>query len=211
VVVRSRWVNGIGKTIEAIGLGALALAAACTSGEKASSTSEAGTVCPATLSASIGAHCGAGAPVCSPQYACGVLTATATCVCDAGVYACADFTGKALIPDEGPSCPSEADQETCPATEAAAALALCTEMGLTCAYPTTCDASRAYDQCQCFMGQLRNGKLGLRFACPDSCESNVQPVPTPEAGAPDAGAPIDAAPSAPPDARADAPTDSPTG
>ncbi len=65
--------------------------------------------------------------------------------------------------------PLPVEAEACPATERAASFAACKETGLICTYVAGCDATPAFDQCQCAEGSLPNGATGLRFECSSAC------------------------------------------
>ena len=65
--------------------------------------------------------------------------------------------------------PLPVEAEASPATERAASLAACKETGLICTYVAGCDATPAFDQCQCAEGSLPNGATGLRFECSSAC------------------------------------------
>jgi hypothetical protein len=202
----------------ALPLAALTAFAASTGGCSSSSSPasegpDAEAVCPDTLSAAIGAACMVDGLVCSPQYACGIALATAHCACTAGFFVCNDVEDAALTtPDAAPGCPEPPDAEACPKTEELASLAPCTETGRSCAYLNGCDATPAFDTCQCMLGSLPNGSTALRLECSGPCTYTGPPVDLddgsalPEAAAVDQGAPGN---TVTPDATAsDAPSDS---
>ena len=127
-------------------------------------------VCPDTLQATAGAPCTSEGLMCGPQYTCEGIVAAARCTCTAGSFSCVDVTGRTLPgPDASPACPPRRDAEVCPANVVQATLALCTEPGLVCTYPTDCDATPAFRQCTCTEGPLPSGAMGLAFRCPDDC------------------------------------------
>jgi hypothetical protein len=145
--------------------------------------SDAEAICPDTVAGAVGASCEVEGLVCSPQYTCGVVEVTARCVCTAGAFVCNDVTDAALTsPDATPVCPQRGDAEACPLLERSASLAACTETGLVCTYLAACDATPAFDQCQCMEGALANGTTGLRFQCSSPC-TYVGPLVTTEGDA----------------------------
>jgi hypothetical protein len=146
------------------------LVAGCTSTSTPAVPTQPEATCPASVSEAMGAPCPDGL-VCSPEYACGILPATATCTCTGGSFVCTDVTGKALDDGGQPTCPAAAVAETCPATETLASQHACTETGLACPYPSTCSANtQEYDTCTCFTGPISDGGMGLRFQCPPPCD-----------------------------------------
>jgi len=139
-------------------------------------------------SAAVGAPCGSEGLVCSPEYPCGILQATATCTCTAGVFVCTDITGKALAEGGSPQCPALDASAACPATETIASLRACGNAGLMCFYPSTCSGGQEYDTCVCFTGTISDGGMGLRFECTPACDYDAAPIdagPTVDATAPD--------------------------
>ena len=195
-----------------LGLAPLAhLAFGCTSSAAPVAVSDAEATCSGSVADTVGAPCAASGLVCSPQYACGILPAIATCTCTGGAFACVDVTGKALAVGGSPACPAPSATEVCPATEVLANQHACTEFGLECAYPSTCSNGTQYDQCECFTGTLPDGGMGLLFQCPSPCDSgaaafDAAPTARNAATFPDAMA-IDAAHAAADAPRTDAPTD----
>ncbi len=161
------------------------LVAACTSTSTPAVPTQPEATCPASVAEALGAPCSDGL-VCSPEYACGILPAIATCTCTGGSFVCTDVTGKSLDDGGQLSCPAASATETCPATEALASQRACTESGLACPYPSTCSGNtQEYDTCTCFTGPISDGGMGLRFQCPSPCD---------DASLGDAGAPsVDAA------------------
>ena len=190
----------------ALGLASVAqLAPGCSSSTAPAPLADAEAICPASVADAVGAACAVEGLVCSPEYACGILPATASCTCVGGAFACTDVTGKPLAPGGEPACPATATSETCPATEVLANRHACTESGLECAYPSTCASSTDYDQCECFTGALLDGGTGLRFECPSPCDSGAVPlVPLDAANPPNDAASADAQST---DAHADASPD----
>jgi hypothetical protein len=161
---------------------ALLLGAGCgSSSGGGSQTPTTSAVCPDSVAAAIGASCETQGLTCAPQYTCGITPVTITCVCTAGTFACVDVSGVSLSKGSVPDCPDALPEETCPTTQERADLAPCTEIGLACAYPETCDATPAYVTCQCALGQLANGTMGTRFQCDNVCsESLTTTVQNPE-------------------------------
>jgi hypothetical protein len=158
---------------------------------------DADAVCPATVSAAETQPCGVEGLRCYPEYACGILSAIATCSCSRGHFSCSDVLGNALdAGDATPACPTPRDSGACPATRSAADLASCVETGLLCAYPRRCPGSSGYDKCECFPEATSDGGVRLRFQCSEPCV---------DGGA--LGVGVDASQDAPPDAptEADAP------
>ena len=179
------------------GLAAATLAyvvAGCTSTSTPAVPTQPEATCPASVSAAIGAPCAAEGLVCAPEYECGIASAIATCTCTGGAFVCTDVTGKALNDGGNPECPAAAATETCPTTEALANLRACTEIGLTCPYPSTCSGNtQQYDTCTCFTGPISDGGMGLRFQCPSPCDDaaalfDAGPTPSDDATVGDATA-----------------------
>jgi hypothetical protein len=193
------------------GLASFALAG-CTSSGSPAVEADAEATCPTSLFAAIGVPCATEGLTCWPEYPCGISSAIATCTCTAGLFVCADVTGKTLDDGGLPHCPAQPASGTCPATETLASERPCVESGLMCAYPSTCSGPREYDVCECFTGTLTNGQVGLRFECPTPCDydaglaDEVSAAPTVDAttiDAPALDAPVEDGPR---DARAlDAP------
>jgi hypothetical protein len=187
------------------------LAGGCSSSSSGEAPdAQASAVCPDTLAGTIGASCSVERLVCSPQYACGVAVATARCVCTSGAFSCTDLADAPLMaPDATPTCPPLAHQTPakCPPTSRAADLAACTEPGLLCTYLAGCDATPAFDQCQCASGPMPGGKTGLRFDCFNACAYVAAPVELDSASGLDANVPPadHAAQDAPADAGASPP------
>jgi hypothetical protein len=169
-----------------VGLASLGhLLAGCNPSPAPAATPDAEATCPASVAEALSTPCAMDGLKCYPQYACGILPATATCTCSGGVFACVDVTAKPVAEGGSPRCPSTLTAGTCPATEALADQHGCTEPGLMCPYPTTCAADRQYDPCVCFTGPLGDGQAGLRFECPPPCDSDAALVDV-DTGAPDA-------------------------
>ena len=135
------------------------------------SSSVAQTACPATLAETIGAACTVFGSTCGPTIQCGFSQISILCLCDGHAFQCADGAGNPVDTPDAATCLTPLDASTtCPHTETAAELAPCQSTGLVCNYPSSCPG--AYDQCQCFPGQTRDGGLGFRFECePATCES----------------------------------------
>ncbi len=153
---------------------ALLLGAGCgSSSGGGSATPPPSAVCPDSVAAAIGAPCEAQGLTCAPQYTCGITPVTITCVCTSGTFSCVDVSGAPLSKSSVPDCPDASPEETCPTTQARADLAPCTEIGLACAYPETCEATPAYVTCQCALGQLADGTMGTRFECDDACSGSL--------------------------------------
>src|SRR5271165_6976796 len=102
--------------------------------------------CPATVALTIGARCTGEGLFCAPEYTCDLVPVPLLCLCNSGLFVCTDATGKSLLAGETPACPPAADA-SCPLDENSANLAPCTEVGLLCEYPSTCNAG--VDSCQC--------------------------------------------------------------
>jgi hypothetical protein len=119
-------------------------------------------VCPATPDETIGAACGVAGLRCGPQYTCGVLSVSLSCICTGGAFQCTDGAGNPLVPGAPLDCPATQPTASCPATETGAQFASCTEVGLLCAYPSACPGR--LDSCQCLSGQIAGGS-GFRFEC----------------------------------------------
>jgi hypothetical protein len=184
------------------------VAAGCSPDSPSSVALDADVVCPATVSGAETQVCGVEGLRCYPEYACGILSAIATCSCSRGRFLCTDVLGNALNPGDVPACPTPRDSGACPATRSAADLASCAETGLLCAYPSRCPGSPGYDRCECFPEATSDGGVRLRFQCSAPCvdggalgvdASYDAPSDAPsdapiEAGAPDADASTDARP-----------------
>jgi hypothetical protein len=159
-------------------------------------------ICPSTVGETAGAACTVEGLSCRPQYACGVTFGIARCVCTGGAFACTDVTDAALSgPQSVPACPqSKVTPQRCPATEALARGATCSELNFSCSYKAPCGGEPGLDVCTCSQA---NGP-GYAFSCETPCHPNTG-VYTIDSGAPqqddagagteDADAPYDAAPS----------------
>jgi hypothetical protein len=182
----------------------VAVAAGCDSASPGATAPDADAVCPATVASAGGQPCGLEGLRCYPEYACGILSAIATCTCSRGHFSCTDVTGSALDADATPACPTPRDGGACPATRSAADVASCTETGLLCAYPSRCPSSRGYDRCECFPEPAGDGGVRLRFHCSEPCvdgsaivvdaADDAPPDAPNEAGSPGADASADARP-----------------
>ncbi|MGA7123843.1 MAG: hypothetical protein WBY94_27315 [Polyangiaceae bacterium] len=151
------------------------------------SSSVAQTACPATLAETIGAACAVFGSTCGPTITCGFSQISVLCLCDGHAFQCTDGAGNPVDTADAATCLTPLDASTaCPHTETAAEFAPCQSTGLVCNYPSSCP--NAYDQCQCFPGQTRDGGFGFRFECePAACESPDasvgSPTPTSETDA----------------------------
>jgi hypothetical protein len=169
-------------------LAAAGAAAACSSSPASRSGADAEAVCPSTLDATAGRACAVEGLACSPLYACGLVQATASCVCAGGFFGCTDVTGRALAAGDVPACPAFDGGGNCPASERAASVASCSEVGLLCAYPSACPAVRLLDQCECRPTTTPSGATALRFDCGAPCPSSVDAAaPAFDAAAADSG------------------------
>jgi hypothetical protein len=187
-----------------VGVLAIAPASACSSSSSAPATADAGVTCPASLAAALNASCGSAPQTCTFLYACNSFSATATCTCQGGRFACNDVADAAIQDeDSAPTCPASANSESCPAFESSANQSGCTELGLVCAYPSACPGNPDYDTCQCIPDPTGSGATP-HFDCQASCTL------FPDASLPEEAGPSDAPSDAPPDAVRDAPADTAT-
>jgi len=162
----------------------------CKSSQPTGDPPDAATVCPATPEDTIGRACAVEGMQCAPEYTCGETQAAVYCTCTGGVFKCTDGHLDELDAGDVPSCPPRGGRVVCPATEATASGAGCSEQGAQCAYPAKCDGGvPEYDTCYCFTGQTLGGTMGLRWECSNTCGS----AGAPGDGGADAGtAPADA-------------------
>lgn len=186
------------------------IAAGCSPDSPSSGVAlDADVVCPATVSGAETQVCAVEGLRCYPEYACGILSAIATCSCSRGRFLCTDVLGNALNSGDALACPTPQDSGACPKTLSAADLSPCTETGLACAYPSRCPGSPGYDKCECFPEATSDGAVALRFRCTQPCVDGGPvgvdaPYDAPSDAPADAPAPIEAGPpgaDASPDAR----------
>jgi hypothetical protein len=149
--------------------------------------------CPASLDDVASAVCTVEGQTCPYLFPCEPISASTSCVCSGGRFACGAPPGGA----GDASCSTPAPAETCPSTELKANGLFCNEPGLICPYPSPCSGIPAYDECQCTGPRTANETA--HFECTTPCEARPDASPQ----APDASTP-DATPS---DANPDAPTD----
>jgi hypothetical protein len=135
--------------------------------------------CPATVALTVGAACSDEGLLCGPEYTCDLTDVPLLCVCTAGVFACTDATGKAIVAGETPACPRDTEP-VCPPDEESAMSASCDDIGLLCDYPSACVGG--VDSCQC---------IGAGSSPAFQCEP--APCPGAEAGmvAADGGADVE--------------------
>jgi len=150
----------------------------CSSSSAATTTPEAATACPATIDATVGSACNTEGAVCSPTYPCGIATVTVRCTCTLGTFQCVDGSGNPFTAGETPTCGDGGGSlGACPASEGAASIGKCTtaQSGQQCAYPPECPGGTlAYDLCTC--EPVPTGST-FAWACQNSCNSGMGPVP----------------------------------
>jgi hypothetical protein len=167
---------------EVVGIVGLACGGGCSStGNEAPSESHADAqalACPATPQDTVGKPCSLEGLTCGPQYACGIAEASLYCVCSGGAFQCRDGKGDVLNAGDALPCGSTpAPPPACPASEAAAQLLPCADVGQVCAYRSACAAT--FDACYCFAGETANGGFGKVFVCkPAVCgfDASVPPI-----------------------------------
>jgi|CZKU01.1.fsa_nt_gi hypothetical protein len=210
ILTRFRW--GVLGASASVAL--LASAASCSSSSTSPPTSLAPPGCPTSFGAANGAACATAAQSCDYVAPCGPFGTPATCVCTDGVYVCR--ASLAATDGAAPPVPVSADASTlcepsvtapaCPATEQKAMVAICTDLGQQCAYPSGCNSIPAFDQCLCVGG--RTTIETPHFECTAPCD--VTGAPPRDAGTGPDAADARAADANAPDARAlDAAPDSP--
>ena len=130
------------------------------------------TSCPMTLSATNGHACGKEGMRCTVPVMCTTTYQQVRCICQKGLFLCADSIGT-LAPHDAPRCesgPSD-DSSACPPSFDTADGAACAAVGRTCEYPGfTCPnlPVRLTDYCQCKRDPA-DGTMTLscaRSACP---------------------------------------------
>jgi hypothetical protein len=128
---------------------------------------EASEPCPATASATLGAPCASEGLTCAPEYSCDLVQTPLECTCTRGVFVCIDVTGAVVREGGAPSCPPAIDAG-CPDQERAASGAACSDVGLSCVYPSACGAG--VDSCVCAPAGIVGAGPSFVFQCsPAAC------------------------------------------